>query len=88
MGGWAGSSGKVVIRAGERGLRDQLFAVEEEVPELVVGVVRDVRRVVLGEDRRRICRGETERKANIVILICFCLFVVGMWMWNVRTIWL
>ena len=78
-----------MARAGERGLRDQLFAIEEEVPKLIVGVVRDVRRVVLGEDRRRICRGKTERKANIVIITTgFCLFVAGMWMWNGRTVWM
>ena len=39
-----------------------MFTVEEEVPELIVGVVRDIRRVVFGEVRRRICRGETAKK--------------------------
>ena len=86
LGGWAGSSGKVVARAGERGLRDQLFAVKEKVPELFVGVIRDVRRVILGEDRRGVCRGETERKTRIVSFICICLFVAGIWMKNVRTV--
>ena len=64
--------------------RDQLFAVEEEVPELVVGVVRDVRGVVLEEGRRGICRGETKRKTRIVNIICICLFVAGIWIRTVR----
>ena len=88
LGGWAGSSGKIVTRAGERRFPDQLFAVEEEVPELVVGVVRDVQRIVFGEVRMRICRRETERKANVITKISFCLFVAGKWESGGRTVWL
>ena len=61
LGRGARSLRKRVARAGRRKIRDDLFAVQELVPEPVVGVVRGVRGLVFEESWMRICRGETER---------------------------
>ena len=47
-----------VTRTGRRRIRGDLLAVQELVPEPVVGVVRGL---VIEENWMRICRGETER---------------------------